>query len=195
MEISREEIYKLQDNGLIKPSQSSWSFPVVLVPKNNGTWRMCVDYRKLNNITEKDAYPLPYIEEILSSVGNDVKFLSTLDLFSGFHQIPMKKEDRDKTCFTTIYGNYNFKVMSFGLCNAPATFQREINRIFLPLIGKCMFVYMDNLVIFSCSLEEHLKNLQDVFNIIKENGLKVNLSNCHFLKKEVQVLGHLLTTE
>jgi len=195
MEILREEIQKLRDNGLIEPSQSSWSFPVVLVPKNNGTWRMCVDYRKLNDITEKDAYPLPYIEEILYSVGNDVKFLSTLDLFSGFHQIPMKKEDRDKTCFTTIYGNYNFKVMPFGLCNAPATFQREMNRIFLPLIGKCMFVYMDDLVIFSCSLEEHLKNLQDIFNIIKENGLKVNLSKCHFLKKEVQVLGHLLTTE
>jgi len=156
---------------------------------------MCVDYRKLNDITEKDAYPLPYIEEILYSVGNDVKFLSTLDLFSGFHQIPMKKEDRDKTCFTTIYGNYNFKVIPFGLCNAPATFQREMNRIFLPLIGKCMFVYIDDLVIFSCSLEEHLNNLQDIFNIIKENGLKVNLSKCHFLKKEVQVLGHLLTTE
>jgi len=116
MSILREEISKLLRNGLIGPSKSSWSFPVILVPKKNGKWRMVVDYRKLNDITIKDAYPLPYIEEILFSIGNKVKYLTTLDLFSGFHQIPMKKENREKTCFTTMYGNYNYKVMPFGLC-------------------------------------------------------------------------------
>ena len=195
MSILREEISKLLRNGLIEPSKSSWSFPVILVPKKNGKWRMVVDYRKLNDITIKDAYPLPYIEEILFSIGNKVKYLTTLDLFSGFHQIPMEKEDRDKTCFTTMFGNYNYKVMPFGLCNAPATFQREMNRIFLPLIGKCMFIYMDDLVIFSDTLEQHILDLQKVFDIIKENGLKANLSKCHFIKQEVEVLGHILSTE
>ncbi len=195
MDILKKEIKKLKENKLIEPSQSSWSSPVLLVPKKNGKWRMCVDYRKLNAITIKDSYPLPYIEEILFSIGNNVKYLSTLDLFSGFHQIPMSEEDVEKTCFTTIFGNYNYKVMPFGLCNAPATFQREMNRIFLPLIGKCMFVYMDDLVVFSPSLEQHIEDLQNVFNIIKENGIKANLSKCHFLKKEVEVLGHVLSTE
>ena len=106
-----------------------------------------VDYRKLNELTIKDSYAIPYIEEILFSVGGDIKSISTIDLFSGYHQIPMKDEDVEKTSFTTMFGNFNFVVMPFGLTNAPATFQREMNRIFFPLIGKCMFVYLDNLVI------------------------------------------------
>jgi len=195
MSILREEISKLLRNGLIEPSKSSWSFSVILVPKKNGKWRMVVDYRKLNDITIKDVYSLPYIEKILFSIGNKIKYLTTLDLFFGFHQIPMEKEDRDKTCFTTMFGNYNYKVMPFGLCNTPATFQREMNRIFLPLIGKCMFIYMDDLVIFSFTLEQHILDLQKVFDIIKENGLKANLSKCHFIKQEVEVLGHILSTE
>jgi len=107
----------------------------------------------------------------------------------------MQKEDIEKTCFTTIYSNYNYKVMPFGICNIPATFQREMNRIFLPLIGKCMFVYMDDIVIFSTSLEQHMLDLQNVFNIIRNNGLKTNLSKCHFFKEEVELIGNVLSTE
>ena len=156
---------------------------------------MCVDYRKLNDCTIKDAYSLPLIDDILYSVGKDTKMLSTLDLFSGYHQVPMLLEDRDKTCFTTLYGNYNFKVMPFGLCNAPATFQREMNRIFFKLIGICIFVYIDDLIVFSTSIEEHLKHLEQVFSILQNNGLKINLEKCQFFKKEVELLGHILTID
>ena len=189
----KQEITKLIENGLIEPSNSPWSSPVVLVLKKNKKWRMCVDYRKLNNVTIKDSYALPIIDEILFSMGRRVKIFTTIDLFSGFHQIPMNKEDIPKTTFTTMFGNYQFKVMPFGLCNAPGTFQREMNRIFFPLIGVCMFVYIDDLVIFSQSIEDHIQDLKKVFSIIKNNGLKVNLEKCHFFKQKVELLGHILS--
>jgi len=144
-----------------------------------------VDFRKLNTITIKDAYALPLIDEILFSIGTEVKVFTTIDLFSGFHQIPMYKDDIPKTSFTTMYGNYQFRVIPFGLCNARGTFQREMNKIFLPLIGICMFVYVDDLVIFSPSIEQHIVDLNKVFNIIKENNLKINLEKCNFFKEKV----------
>lgn len=193
MQVLKEEIQKLINKGLIEPSSSAWSSPVILVPKKNGKWRMCVDYRKLNEYTIKDSYALPYIDEILFSVGRKIQYFSTIDLFSGYHQISMAIEDRDKTCFTTMFGNYNFKVMPFGLCNAPATFQREMNRIFFPLIGKCMFVYLDDLVIFSRNLQQHFQDLSTVFHIIKENELRINIEKCSFFKDEVEILGHVLS--
>jgi len=152
-----------------------------------------VDFRKLNTVTIKDAYALPLIDEILFSIGTEVKVFTTIDLFSGFHQIPMYKDDIPKTSFTTMYGNYQFRVMPFGLCNAPGTFQREMNRIFLPLIGICMFVYVDDLVVFSPSIEQHIEDLNKVFNIIKENNLKINLEKCNFFKEKVNLLGHTLS--
>ena len=192
-DILKEEITKLINKKLIVPSHSTWSSPIVLIQKKNGKWRLCVDYRKLNELTIKDSYSIPFIEEILFSIGGEVKAISTIDLFSGYHQIPMDKNDIEKTSFTTMFGNYNFVVMPFGLTNAPATFQREMNRIFFPLIGKCMFVYIDDLVIFSPSLVQHFLDLEKVFQIIKENGLKINIEKCNFFMKEVEVLGHMLT--
>ncbi len=191
----KEEITKLINNKLIEPSNSPWSFPVILVLKKNGKWRMCIDFRKLNNITVKDAYSLPLIDEILFSIGKKVKYFTTIDLFSGFHQIPMNEDDIPKTSFTTMYGNYQFRVMPFGLCNAPATFQREMNRIFFPLIGECMFIYIDDLVIFSNSFEEHIRDLISVFTIIANNGLKINLEKCNFFKQKVELLGHTLSID
>jgi len=190
----KEEITKLLKNKLIVPSNSPWSFPVILVLKKNKKWRLCIDYRKLNNVTIKDAYALPVIDEILFSIGKSVKYFTTIDLFSGFHQIPMNEADIPKTSFTTMYGNYQFLVMPFGLCNAPATFQREMNRIFFPLIGVCMFVYIDNLVIFSNSFEEHIQDIIKVFTIIRDNGLKINFNKCHFFKQKVELLGHTIST-
>jgi len=191
----KEIIIQLINNNLIEPSNSSWSFPVVLVPKKNKDWRMCVDYRQLNNLTIKDSYSLPLIDDILMLIGNNIQCLSTLDLFSGYHQIPMHPDDKDKTAFTTMYGNYNFRVMPFGLCNAPATFQREMNRIFLDLIGECMFVYIDDIIVFSKNTEEHIKHLKLVFEILYKNGLKVNFEKCTFFKTEVVLLGHILSTK
>eukprot|EP00833_Pecoramyces_ruminatium_P018235 jgi/Orpsp1_1/1192267/evm.model.d7180000091854.1 len=189
----KTELIKLINNKLIVPSSSPWSSPVVLVLKKNGQVRMCVDYRVVNNYTKKDAYALPLIDDILYYVGNTA-VLSTIDLFSGYHQIPMHPEDRDITCFTTMYGNFNFQVMPFGLCNAPATFQREMNRIFFDLIGDCVFVYIDDLVVYSPSMEQHIKDLEKVFYILHNNGLKINLEKCHFFKEEVELLGHKLST-
>ena len=192
--ILKEEIVSLLKKGLIVPSHSPWSFPVLLVQKKNGKWRMCIDYRKLNNITIKDSYALPYIDELITSV-KGAKIFSALDLFSGYHQIPMNEKDVEKTAFTTKYGNYNFLVMPFGLANAPASFQREMNRILLPLIGECLFVYIDDIVVYSKNLEDHIKHLKKVFEIFTKYNLSINLQKCKFFKEEVEVLGHVLTTD
>jgi len=191
----KEELIKLLNNHLIEPSSSPWSSPVILVRKKNNKWRMCIDFRKLNNVTIKDAYSLPLIDDILFSIGKKVKVFSTIDLFSGFYQIPMFHEDIPKTSFTTMYGNYQFRVMPFGLCNAPGTFQREMNRIFFPLIGKCMFIYIDDLIIFSPTFEQHIEDLKKVFDILKDNGLKINLDKCDFFKESVELLGHTVSIE
>ena len=190
----KKELEKLISNKLIEPSHSPWSSPVVLVLKKNGQYRMCVDYRRVNSLTEKDAYALPLIDDILSYIGRN-QVLSTIDLFLGYHQVPMFPEDQEITCFTTLFGNYNFRVMPFRLCNAPATFQREMNRIFFNLIGKCVFIYIDDLVVFSPSYEQHAKDLAEVFSILKKNGLKLNLEKCHFFQEEVELLGHILSTK
>jgi len=190
----KEEIIKLLKHGLIEPSHSPWSFPVILVRKKNGKWRMCVDYRRLNQITIKDAYALPFIDELLESVFG-AKYFSAIDLFSGFHQIPMNPRDIEKTAFTTKYGNFNFKVMPFGLTNAPATFQREMNRILMPLIGVCLFVYMDDILVYSPTLEQHLKDLEKLFKILRDNKFSINIDKCSFCKHSVEVLGHMLTGE
>jgi len=173
-------LIKLMENKLIEPSYSSWAFPVVLVLKRNGDWRMRVDFRALNNITIKDSYALPLIDDILMFIGNNAKVLSTIDLFSGYHQVPMNPDDKDKTTFTTMFGNYKFCVMPFGLCNAPATFHLEMNRIFFDLIGVCLFVYIDDLAIFSDSVESHIKHLTMILQILADNGLKINLEKCLF---------------
>ncbi len=188
-------LIKLKNNKLIVPSNSTWSFPVVLVPKKNNDWRMCVDYRQLNNVTIKDSYALPLIDEIFMFIGKNAKVLSTIDLFSGYHQVPMYIDDQDKTTFTTMFGNYKFRVMPFGLCNAPASFQREMNRIFFDLIGVCLFIYIDDLIVFSDSVESHIDHLTKVFSILEENGLKLNLEKCSFFKEEVILLGHTLSTK
>jgi hypothetical protein len=129
----KEEIERMLESGIIQPSESPWTSPVVLVRKKNGKLRFCVDYRKLNSITKKDAYPLPRIQEMLNTLAGS-QWFSTLDLASGYWQVMMDPKDREKTAFITKYGIYEFNVMPFGLCNAPATFQRLMDRIYKGLI-------------------------------------------------------------
>jgi len=194
LEALKIELKKLIDKGLIVPSHSPWSSPIVLVPKKNGRWRLCIDYRLLNNITKKDAYAIPIIQEIFDAL-KDAYIFSTLDLFSGYHQIPMFKDDQELTSFTTKFGNYYFKVMPFGLTNAPATFQREMNRIFFDLINKCVQIYLDDIIVYSPSIEQHLIDLTNVFEILRNNKLKMNIEKCHFCVYEVEALGHKISNK
>lgn len=152
-DIVEEEVRKLLKNGIIRHSNSPWASPIVLADKKDGTRRLCVDYRKLNDITVRDAYPLPRIDDILDSLGN-AKIFSTLDATSGYHQIPLAEEDIPKTAFQTRSGLYEYVRMPFGLTNAPAAFQRTMDSIFKEERNKFLQVYLDDIIIFSPTREE-----------------------------------------
>ena len=147
-----KEIKEMENNGIIRKSTSPWSSPVVVVPKKEGTWRFCVDYRKLNQITEVDRYPLPRIDEMLESF-RTASWFTTLDLASGYWQVEMSERDKKKTAFITHKGLYEFNVMPFGLCNAPGTFQRLMNHVLQEFLGKFVAVYIDDIIIYSNSFE------------------------------------------
>lgn len=146
---------------IVRPSASSWSSPVVLVQKKDGSVRFCVDYRALNKITRKDVYPMPRIDDALDTL-QGAEYFSSLDLRSGYWQIPMNEADKEKTAFTTPDGLYEFNVMPFGLCNAPATFERMIGDVLRGLKWKTCLCYLDDIVIFSSTFKEHLQRLAQV---------------------------------
>jgi hypothetical protein len=177
--ITQTQIRHLQSARIIEPSGSPWAAPVVLVRKKDGTWRFCVDYRKLNAITTRDAYPLPQIEDALSRLEGS-RYFSIMDMQSGYWQVGMRPEDREKTAFITAGGLYQFKVMPFGLTNAPATFQRMMDVLLSGLKWNICLVYLDDIVIFSKTFLEHLSRLEAVLLRIREANLKLNLSKCSF---------------
>ena len=181
-------------DGIIRPSHSSWSFPIVLTEKRNGTVRFCVDYRKLNAITHKDAHPLPLIQDVFDSMAG-AKIFSTLDLRSGYWQIPMAEDSIPKTAFTCHLGLFEFVRMPFGLTNAPAIFQRAMNKVLTGLIGKCCMVYIDDIVIWSNSEEEHAKHLQLVLERLRTAGLQLKSSKCSFGLSRVELLGHSVSAD
>jgi len=170
---------------------------VWLVPKKKDAsgerkWRMVVDYRKLNEKVIKDRYPMPLINDVLDSLGR-AKYFSTLDLASGYHQIEVKQEDIPKTAFSAEGGHFEYVRMPFGLNNAPATFLRLMNNIFGELLGKCCLIYMDDIMVYSTSLQEHVTDLEKVFKKLAEANFKLQLDKTAFLKKEVEYLGHVVT--
>ena len=181
-EVVREELDQMLQTGVIQPSTSPWASPIVLVQKKDGGVRFCVDYRKLNHVAKFDAYPIPRVEETFKQIGS-AEIVSTLDLARGYWQIPMTAESREKTTFTTPFGLYEFRVMPFGLHNAPATFQRLMNHV---LWGSGAFagVYIDDIVVFSRSWEEHLGHLRDVFSRLRQAGLTLKPSKCHSRNQE-----------
>ena len=201
--IHKEEIDKqvseLLNKDIIKPSKSPYNSPLWIVPKKpdaqgNKQWRMVIDYRSLNEKTIGDAYPLPNINEILDQLGS-AKYFSILDLASGFHQIPMHKEDSPKTAFSTPYGHYEFNRMPFGLKNAPATFQRLMDQILTGLQGTELFVYLDDVVIYARSLQEHLVKFKKLAGRLQKAGLQLQTNKCEFLCKEVSYLGHIISED
>ncbi len=199
----REEVERqmndLEKQGIIVKSNSPWNAPIWIVPKKSDAsakkkWRIVVDYRKLNEKTIDDRYPLPNISDILDQLGNSSLF-TTLDLASGFHQIPVKESDQCKTAFSTHLGHYEYKKMPFGLKNAPATFQRIMNECLREYISKECFVYLDDIVIYSSTFSKHLSRITDVLTKLRLYGLKIQPDKSEFLQREICYLGHVITTE
>lgn len=157
-------------DGIIEPCSSPWASPVVLVPKANGSVRVCVDYRRLNAITTPDTYPIPRIDDLLHEA-KPTPFMSLLDLKAGYWQIGVREEDQEKTAFITPFGIFKFKRMPFGLRNAPSTFQRLIDRIRISLGDVKLLAYLDDLAIFSSTFEAHLNDLEKTFQRLREFGL------------------------
>jgi len=176
----------------VRPSSSPWSSPVLLVKKKDGTKRFCIDYRKLNAVTKKDVYPLPRIDDALNHLKN-MKYFTILDLISGYYQIPIREEDKEKTAFITHSGLYEFNVMPFGLTNAPATFQRLMNVTLAGLNWKICLVYIDDILIFSQTMDEHMIRLHNVFDRLRLSNLKVKPSKCKFAFFETNYLGHIIS--
>ena len=191
-EAGEKEVEKMLRDDVISPSNSPWASPVVLVRKKDGSLRYCVDYRKLNAVTIKDSYPLPRIDESLDMLGN-AKYFTTLDLASGYWQIELTEDASEKSAFCTTTGLFQFNVMPFGLTNAPATFQRLMERVLAGLQWKICLVYIDDIIVFGRTVEEHLEQLQAVFSRLKAAGLKLKPRKCHLFKQQVQYLGHLVS--
>ncbi|CAI7801781.1 unnamed protein product, partial [Closterium sp. NIES-53] len=190
----KKQIEYLLDRQLIRPSTSPYGAPVLFTPKPDGTLRMCIDYRALNKQTVKNKYPIPRIDDLLDQLRGATVF-SKLDLWSGYWQIKMADNSVHKTAFRTRYGSYEYLVMSFGLCNAPAMFQAEMNHILRPLLDECVVVYLDDILIYSKNMKEHVEHLRKVFEILRKNKFYVKLSKSDFALKKVQFLGHMVSVE
>ncbi|MGH0124627.1 UNVERIFIED_CONTAM: hypothetical protein FKN15_076715 [Acipenser sinensis] len=181
------------DGGVVRDSCSPWAAPIVLVQKD-GAWRFCVEYRKLNAVTHKDAYPLPRIEASLTSL-TQAEWYSTLDLASGYWQVEVDPKDRKKTAFTTPFGLYEFERMPFGLCNAPATFQRLMQRCLGGQVSESLLIYLDDVIVYSVDFMTHLSHLEAVFEALWKYGLKLCPEKCQLFQRQVKFLGHLVSAE
>ena len=190
-EVLKKELEGLKEKDFIQPSYSPYASPVVMVKKKDGSIRFTCDFRKLNEVTQRDSYPLPRINEVLDTLAG-AKVFSTLDLRSGYHQIEMFPPDMQKTAFITQFGLYEWRVMPMGLSNAPATFQRVMDLIMTGLSWESVLVYLDDLIIFGKDHDEHYKRLEQVLQRLKEAKLKLSPKKCHFLQQRILYLGHVI---
>ena len=172
-----ELVNDMTDRGVVQPSTSAWASPIVLVPKRDGSLCFCVDYRKLNAVTKKDVYPLPRIDDILDTLGKS-RYFTTLDLASGYWQIEMDPASQEKSAFVTHHGLFEFRRMPFGLCNAPATFQRLMQTVLAGLEWHCCFIYLDDILVASQTFEEHMEHLRLIFDRFRKAGLTEKVFLC-----------------
>lgn len=187
-----EEVRKMLEDDVIEPSKSPWSSPVILVPKKDGTQRFCVDFRRLNAVTKKDAYPLPYISSILDRL-RDARYISSIDIKSAYWQVPIAPNSREKTAFTIPgMGLYQFKRMPYGLTNAPATFQRLIDNVLGADLEDSCFVYLDDIIIISKNFNSHLELLHKVLDRLLSAGFTLNREKCNFCRPEIAYLGYVV---
>jgi predicted aspartyl protease len=193
-EAIREQTSQMIEQGIVEPSHGEWRSNVVLVKKKDGSLRFCIDYRRLNDITRKDVYPLPRIDTCLDALAG-ARWFSTFDLRSGYHQVKMNAMDKDKTAFVTRDGTFRFRVMPFGLCNAGATFQRLMDVIMSGLNFDICLVYLDDIVLFSSTVEEHFSRLKLLLVRLRDANLKLKPSKCELFRRQVEFLGHVVSGE
>ncbi|GJS64660.1 putative reverse transcriptase domain-containing protein [Tanacetum coccineum] len=190
LELSNQ-LKELHEKGFIRPSHSPWGAPVLFVKKKDGSMRMCIDYRELNKLTIKNRYPLPRIDDLFDQLQGACCF-SKIDLRSGYHQLRVREEDIPKTTFRTRYGHFEFTVMPFGMTNAPAIFMDLMNRVCKPYLDKFVIVFIDDILIYSKTEEEHEVHLKTILDLLKKEKLYAKFSKCEFWLKEVQFLGHVV---
>lgn len=182
------------ENNIIREAESEWASPAVLVKKKDGTWRFCMDYRKLNAVSKSIAYPIPSIDNIIASFAN-VKYITKCDCTSGFFQIPMHPNSIYKTAFVVADGSYVFNKMPFGLQNSTQTYQQTMNSILRHLRPRGVLIYIDDIIIISKTFKEHLETIQSVFTILQEHDIKLKPSKCSFAQFDIEILGHQVGRE
>jgi hypothetical protein len=191
LQLQLEELLK---KGYICPSVSPWGAPVLFVKKKDGTLRLCIDFRQLNKVTVKNKYPLPRIDDLFDQL-KDAKIFSKIDLRSGYHQVRIKDEDINKTAFRTRYGHYEFTVVPFGLSNAPVVFMSLMNGVFRDYLDKFVIVFLDDILVYSRTEEEHEQHLRMVLQVLREHQLYAKLSKCSFYQERIHYLGHIISKD